>query len=89
MPTAFDEWWMAADALGIEDPYTVEALEHWAVTGWAAEKLREKGEMVGELFDLTIWGRTCTGQAIHLDCVWGQIAASMGILAGQAHDWSK
>ena len=65
-----------------------EVYEHWAVTTWFAEKLKEHGETTGELFDLTIWGRTCTGQAIAMDCVIAEIAASMQILDGQRNSWA-
>ena len=71
------------------DPYDDEVYEHWIVSDWFAAKLRDKGEITGELVNLTIWGRTCTGQAIHLDAVIGEIAADMEILEGQANDWSK
>ena len=52
-----------------EDEF-IEAYEHWLVTDWLADKLAAKGEMVTKDFmGLTIWGRTCTGQAIYLDNV--------------------
>lgn len=66
-----------------------EALEHWIVSDWFADKLREKGEIVGELLGFTIWGRTTSGQAICVDEVVVQVAADMEILPGQANDWSK
>lgn len=75
--------------LGIEDDADREVYEHWIVSDWFARRLAEHGETTGELFGLTIWGRTCTGQAIHLDGVIGEIAAEMEILEGQANDWSK
>lgn len=56
------------------DPDYPEAYEHWIVSGWLASRLKEKGEMVGEIFNLTIWGRTTTGQAILLDSVIQEIA---------------
>ena len=65
-----------------------EVLEHWAVTKWLAGKLAEFGESTGELFDLQIWGRTCSGQGIALDCVIAEIAASMEILDGQRNSWA-
>lgn len=79
-------WEEAADAWDIE-PLQNEAYEHWIVSGFLADKLREQGEMVGELFDLTIWGRTTTGQAISMDGVIQRIAAEMEILPGQRHSW--
>jgi len=56
-----------ADEFDIE-PYTNEALEHWIVSDWLADKLEECGEMVIRDFKgLTIWGRTTSGQHISLD----------------------
>ena len=46
-----------------------EALEHWLVSDWLASRLREEGEMVIDFLDLTIWGRTTSGQAICMDSV--------------------
>jgi DNA repair exonuclease SbcCD ATPase subunit len=65
-----------------------EALEHWIVTRWLADKLADKGEITGELFDFHIWGRQTSGQAIALDTVIAEIAAEMGILMGQTCEWS-
>ncbi|WP_425398625.1 hypothetical protein [Aeoliella sp.] len=74
------------EAIDVE-PYQREAYEHWIVSDWLAEKLAERGEMTGELFGLTLWGRGCTGQAIFLDRVICEIASDMGILAGQPNAW--
>ena len=49
------------------DPHIIEALEHWIVSDWLAEKLEKQGEMIGEVFGLNIWGRACSGQWIGLD----------------------
>lgn len=65
-----------------------EVYEWWIVSGWLADKLRAKGEVIIDDYT-SIWGRTCTGQAILLDGVISEICAEMGILEGQAHDWSK
>lgn len=51
------------------EPDYVDALEHWVVSGWLAHQLVKRGEMVGEIFGLRIWGRTTSGQAILLDRV--------------------
>ena len=52
------------------DPYTNEALEHWIVSDWLADRLADKGEMIEKDFlGLTIWGRTTSGQAISMDYV--------------------
>ena len=52
-----------------DDEYAEEALEHWLVSDWLANRLREQGEMVIDFMDLTIWGRTTSGQAIYIDSV--------------------
>jgi len=52
-----------------DEDYPEEALEHWLVSDWLANRLREEGEMVIDFMDLTIWGRTTSGQAILLDSV--------------------
>jgi hypothetical protein len=71
------------------EPYDVEAYEHWAVSTYLFNRLQERGEIVGELFDFHIWGRACTGQSISMDGVIASIAAEMEILVGQRNDWSK
>jgi len=56
-----------ADLDDYQDDY-IEALEHWIVSDWLADKLIEQGEMVTKDFlGLTIWGRTTSGQAIYID----------------------
>ena len=52
-----------------DEDYPDEALEHWLVSNWLDERLREEGEMVIDFMDLTIWGRTTSGQAICIDTV--------------------
>lgn len=85
-----DSWEDLAEEQGFADDArdnAQEVLEHWIVTPWAARRLAELGEATGELFDFHIWGRTCSGQAILLDGVWGSLAASMEILEGQRNEW--
>jgi hypothetical protein len=60
------------------DPYTVEAYEHWIVSGWLADKLEAEGEMVlRDFLGLTIWGRSCTGQMISMDGVICKITSDL------------
>ena len=68
-----------------------EALEHWLVSDHFGRKLEEKGEVVGEFKGLTIWGRTCSGQAISMDDVINDIAKDMEILEGMDNHkyWSE
>lgn len=76
-----DAWRECCDTNRI-DPHQHEAYEHWVVSDWLAARLREHGEIVGELGGLTIWGRCTTGQAISMDGViceiynetWGRAA---------------
>lgn len=83
----FDSWEEAAAHLRL-DPWRYEAYEHWIVSEFLGRKLAEQGEMVGELFGFTIWGRCTTGQGIAMDGVIEAIASSMGILCGQLNEWT-
>lgn len=57
------------------EPYQWEVFEHWIVSGWLGDELKKRGERVGPLGNLTVWGRTTTGQAISMDGVIRRIAA--------------
>jgi len=52
----------------------IDVYEHWIVSPWLARKLAEKGEVVGEVCGLTVWGRCTSGQAISIDGVIEEIA---------------
>ena len=68
--------WREAFDLHDMDPseYQREVFEHWIVSDWLANRLEERGERVlRDFFGVTIWGRTCSGQAISLDGVIGDI----------------
>ena len=66
------------------DPEYIESLQYFQVTDWLGEKLQEKGEAVlMDFHGLTIWGRSCSVQAILLDRVIDEIASDMEILEGQ------
>ena len=59
-----DSWEELAENQGIDlEQEPLETLEYWAVTNWLASKLNNTVETLG----MTIWGRTCSGQAIALD----------------------
>lgn len=49
--------------------YNREVYEHWLVSSYLGEKLKDKGETVKEFYGLTVWGRTTTAMAIAYDCV--------------------
>lgn len=51
-----------------------EVFEWWAVSDWLADRLKEEGEIVGEVLDFCVWGRQTTGQAIYMDPVIQRIA---------------
>lgn len=69
--------------------YHQEVYEYWAVTNFLRRKLEEQGELTAELLDFSVWGRTCTGQAIAMDGVIRSICDGMQILYGQPHSWEK
>ena len=52
-----------------DEEYPDEALEQWLVSDWLGNRLKEEGEMVVNFMNLTIWGRTTSGQAICIDAV--------------------
>ncbi|MGO4441372.1 hypothetical protein [Rhizobium sp. RAF56] len=60
------------------EPYQRDVFEHWIVSDWLADKLEAKGEKIDKDFaGLTVWARTCTGQAIACDWVVEQIATEI------------
>jgi len=69
------------------EPVENEALEHWIVSSFLRDRLEEKGEITGEVFNMNIWGRTTSGQAVALDHVIVEIACEIGILKGQKYEW--
>ena len=62
------------------EPYQSETLEYWVVSSWFADQLKDHNENVQEILGLTIWGRTCTGQAILLDWVISKICDDLDML---------
>lgn len=57
-----------------------EPFEHWIVSSWLAERLAERGALVGEWCDLHIWGRETTEQAIILDGIISEIYDSIQVI---------
>ncbi len=51
------------------EPYEREVFEHHMVSSWLGGKLSKHGEVVKEVFNMTVWGRTTTGQSISMDGV--------------------
>lgn len=64
-----------------------DALEHWIVDDWFGDMLKVRGEMVGEILGICLWGRCCSGQSMAMDSVIYKIADSMGILEGGPNEW--
>lgn len=62
----------------VAEETTEEAYEHWAVDGYLANDLSDRGEMVEEIGGLMIWGRQTTGQAIMMDQVIRDIVKARG-----------
>jgi len=56
-----------------------EVLEHWIVDPWLAAKLSARGEAVQPFCGLWIWGRTTSGQAIHMDEVVRELFDAEGL----------
>jgi hypothetical protein len=59
--------------------FDTEVYEHWAVSPFLARKLTWAGEKVVDFCNFGIWCRTCTGQALWLDCCFTDIAKDMGL----------
>ena len=54
-----------------DDP---EILEYYLVSNWLGKQLASHGEVVWDLGNQCLWGRTTSGQAVYLDGVMEQIA---------------
>lgn len=51
-----------------EEAPRVEALEHWIVSDWLANKLEAAGALIArDILGFNIWGRTETGQSLTMD----------------------
>lgn len=51
-----------------EEPPVIEALQHWLVSGWLADKLEQVGAMVvRDVLGFHIWGRSDYGQCLTLN----------------------
>ena len=61
--------------------YNPEIYEWWVVDSFFARQLQQRGEVV---LDGQFWGRQCTGQAIFLDCIIGEIYDALQARVGGA-----
>jgi hypothetical protein len=59
------------------DPEYDDVYEHWLCTGYFAKELEAHGELVFGFCNMTVWGRTTTGQSIALDYVIRQIVKDL------------
>jgi len=66
-----------------------EVYEWWAVSGFLAKKLADRGHCTIEGPCVRYWGRCTTGQAILLDGVISDICEEMEILDGQKYSWAN
>ena len=57
-----------------DDP---EIIEYYLVSDWLGRQLASHGEVVWDLGNSCLWGRTTCGQAIYLDGVIQEIAEEM------------
>ena len=58
--------------------YRYEVYEHWIVTDWLGKKLEDQGEKVVDFYNLNIFCRCCSGQAIAMDPYIIEIAKESG-----------
>lgn len=62
------------------DPDYTDILEHWTLPErWTANDLEAEGEVVFEFEDMTIWGRTTSGQSISIDYVIRKIVKALDV----------
>lgn len=61
-----------------EEPPMEEALQHWLVSDWLADKLELEGAMVArDVLGLNVWGRAECGQALTDDADLRAVAAGL------------
>lgn len=82
----YDDVQELCDSEGLDYDY-YEPYEYWIVSDRLGKQLKDRGQIVEEVFGLTIWGRCTTGQAILLDHVISEICSDMEILEGQRYEW--
>lgn len=67
---AHDKWqttWTLLDVGEDAETEVDEVYEYWAIDSYLKSELESVGEKCVELFDLTVWCRTCTGQSFYYD----------------------
>ena len=68
----------AWDEIGEQPDDFEEALEHWIVSDWLADKLEDHDAMIcRDVFGFNIWGRAETGQSLTMDNDLLKIAANV------------
>lgn len=59
-----------------DEPPRIEALQHWLVSDWLADKLEQVGALVTQdLMGFNVWGRTECGQSLTMDSDLHKVAA--------------
>lgn len=69
-----DMWQEVAELLDVE-PDTIEALQHWLVSDWLADKLQRVGALIAEdVLGFNVWGRTDCGQSLEYNSDLNKVA---------------
>lgn len=62
-----NQWSEVGEYLSL-DPETIEALQHWLVSDWLAERLERIGALISQdVLGFNIWGRTDCGQSLEMN----------------------
>lgn len=68
---------------GDEPEERIEALQHWLVSDWLADKLESIGAcVVHDIMGFDIWGRTECGQSLTMDSDLNKVAELIGYKEG-------
>lgn len=61
-----------------DEPEMIEALQHWLVSDWLADKLEAVGGLVArDVMGFNVWGRTECGQSLTMDSDLGRVAEAL------------
>lgn len=90
MPYSYEYFYTEREAIRAawedagEEPDNIEALQHWIVSDWLADKLEEIGALVSrDILGFNVWGRTECGQGLDYDSDLRQVAALIDRAAGE------
>jgi hypothetical protein len=69
-----------AEELGLDTDDWQQEVYEWYDVSWSfGAKLEAHGEKIVSFQGMRLWGRTCTGQAVYLDGVVGEIVRELGM----------